>query len=152
MPILQERDYVVYDPEVIILYVDERYPSPALLPIYPVDRARTRLAMKRIDKEWYSILAFIKDNLNTEKGNQAKKALLDSFKAIEPIFSENEFFMSEAMTLADCALAALLYALPQIEVDIKGLKEIEKYAARLFERESFQQTLPKKKNANRKLV
>ena len=144
LPILKERDYIVYEPEVVLLYMDERYPAPSLLPNYPVERARTRLSMTRIDREWYSILNFIKESTNKEKIKEAKKALVDSFKAIEPIFSENEFFMSDNITLADCGLAALLHALPTVGVEVDdSLGEISKYAQRLFARESFQRTLPK---------
>ncbi|WP_395946678.1 glutathione S-transferase N-terminal domain-containing protein [Caedibacter taeniospiralis] len=145
LPILKERDYVIYEPEVVMLYIDERYPSPSLLPNYPVERARTRLAMTRIDREWYSLLNFILlGEADTKKVEEAKVALVDSFRAIEPIFSENEFFMSDSMTLADCSLAALLHALPEQGIPLdESLGEITRYAERIFARESFQRTLPK---------
>ncbi|WP_116963119.1 glutathione S-transferase N-terminal domain-containing protein [Fastidiosibacter lacustris] len=144
LPILKERDYVIYDPEVVMLYIDERYPAPSLLPNYPVERARTRLAMKRIDREWYLLLNFILAAIDKAKVEEAKAALVDSFRAIEPIFSENEFFMSDTMTLADCSLAALLHALPKQGIALdESLGEISKYAERIFARESFQRTLPK---------
>ncbi|WP_100550557.1 glutathione S-transferase N-terminal domain-containing protein [Caedibacter taeniospiralis] len=145
LPILKERDYVIYEPEVVMLYIDERYPSPSLLPNYPVERARTRLAMTRIDREWYSLLNFILlGEADTKKVEEAKIALVDSFRAIEPIFSENEFFMSDSMTLADCSLAALLHALPEQGIPLdESLGEITRYAERIFARESFQRTLPK---------
>ncbi|MBK2124511.1 glutathione S-transferase N-terminal domain-containing protein [Fangia hongkongensis] len=144
LPILKERDHVIYDPEVVMLYIDERYPAPSLLPNYPVERARTRLAMVRIEREWYSILHFIMTSKDKKKVDEAKSALIDSFKAIEPIFSENEFFMSDTMTLADCSLAALLHILPSIGITLdKSLGEINNYAERIFARESFQRTMPK---------
>ena len=144
LPILKERDYVIYDPEVVMLYIDERYPAPSLLPNYPVERARTRLAMTRIDREWYSLLNFILYGVDEKKVEEAKVALVDSFRAIEPIFSENEFFMSDSMTLADCSLAALLHALPNQGIPLdESLGDITKYAERIFARESFQRTLPK---------
>ena len=58
-PILKERDHIIYDPEVVLLYIDERYPTPSLLPNYPVEKARTRLAMTRVEREWYSVVNFI---------------------------------------------------------------------------------------------
>ncbi|WP_162902199.1 glutathione S-transferase N-terminal domain-containing protein [Facilibium subflavum] len=144
LPILKERDHIIYHPEIIMLYIDERYPAPSLLPNYPVERARTRLAMKRIDREWYSIINFILTSNEKAKVEEAKTALIDSFKAIEPIFSENEFFMSDTMTLADCSLAALLHALPKVGIELDAsLGEINSYANRIFARESFQRTLPK---------
>lgn len=144
LPILKERDYIIYHTEVVMLYIDERYPAPSLLPNYPVERARRRLAMTRIDREWYSLLNFILCGIDQKKTKEAKVALVDSFRAIEPIFSENEFFMSDSMTLADCSLAALLHALPALGIPLDdSLGDITKYAERIFTRESFKRTLPK---------
>lgn len=145
LPILKERDYVIYNQEVLMLYIDERYPAPSLLPNYPVERARTSLAMTRIDREWYSLLHFILWSHDQKKVEAAKIALIDSFISVEPIFSENEFFMSDSMSLADCSLAALLYALTQNGVKLNdSLGSITKYAERIFSRDSFQRTLPKR--------
>lgn len=146
LPVLKEREHIIYHPEIVMLYIDERYPSPALLPGYPVERARMRLAMLRIKREWYSIVQFIQgsEDQNEPKVKDSKAALLDSFKAIEPIFSDNEFFMSETMTLADCSLSALLFALPKIGIQLdEDLGAISLYAKRMFGRESFQRSLPK---------
>ena len=144
LPILKEREHIIYDSETVMLYIDERYPAPSLLTNYPVERARTRLAMRRIDREWYSLLKFILWGKDRNKVSEAKKALVDSFRAIEPIFSENEFFMSDSMTLADCSLTALLYTLFSQDIITEGsLGEVSKYANRIFSRESFQRTLPK---------
>ena len=141
-PILKGRNYVIYDPEVILLYIDERYPTPPLLPSYPVEKARTRLAMIRIEREWYSIVNYILSSENPAKIKMAKIALIDSFKAIEPIFAENKFFMSDTMTLADCSLAALLHVLPSVGIKLdSSLGGVSLYAERVFMRESFQRTL-----------
>ena len=147
LPVLKERDHIIYDPEVVLLYIDERYPTPSLLPNYPVEKARTRLAMTRVEREWYSIVNFILSSKDIVKIKAAKKALIESFKAIGPIFAENEFFMSDAMTLADCSLAALLHVLPKIGIALDtSLGEISHYAERIFLRESFQRTLKKTLN------
>lgn len=143
LPILKERDNLIHDPEVIMLYIDERYPFPSLLPNYPVERARTRLAMIRIDRECYSILNYIMSGMEEDKIKEAKIALIDTFKAIEPIFSENEFFMSDTMTLADCSLASLLYIIPDYGIPLdRKLGAISRYAQFIFTRHSFQRTLP----------
>jgi stringent starvation protein A len=137
LPILKERDVYFYDSRIIMFYLDERYPSPSLMPQYPVLRAKTRLALMRIDRDWYSILGML--NQKNEQAIKARNALIDSFTAISPIFAETEFFMSEELTIADGALSVLLKHL-----DIHGIKldhcaEISKYAQRMFSRESFKQ-------------
>lgn len=55
IPTLLDRDLVLYDAGVITEYLDERYPHPPLMPVDPVSRARLRLAMHRLMKDWYSL-------------------------------------------------------------------------------------------------
>lgn len=39
LPTLLDRDLVLYESVVIMEYLDERFPHPPLLPVYPVARA-----------------------------------------------------------------------------------------------------------------
>jgi stringent starvation protein A len=139
LPILKERDKTFYDAKVIMYYLDERYPSPSLMPQYPVVRAKTRLALMRIERDWYTMMKLIETK--SDRTEEAKEALKDSFTAIAPIFAESEFFMSDEMTLADGALAVLLHRLPSYGVILDKKNEVQKYADRMFVREAFQQSL-----------
>ena len=56
LPILVDRDLALHDPSVMMEYLDERFPHPPLLPVYPVARANSRTLMLRIDKEWCPIV------------------------------------------------------------------------------------------------
>ena len=56
VPTLVDRDLVLYDSRVIIEYLDERFPHPPLMPVDPVTRAQFRLALYRIEKDWYSLV------------------------------------------------------------------------------------------------
>jgi len=49
VPILDDG-FVLPESEVIMAYLDERYPEPALLPSDPVARARARLLVHRFDQ------------------------------------------------------------------------------------------------------
>lgn len=135
LPILQERELYFYDARTIMFYIDERFPAPSLMPQYPVLKAKTRLALMRIDRDWYTILEMImsKDN-NADK---AKSALIDSFKAIAPIFAETDYFMSEELTLADGALTILLKYLKLYGVSFESESKVQEYATRMFNRDSF---------------
>ena len=53
VPTLVDRDLVLYDSRVIIEYLDERFPHPPLMPVDPVTRAQFRLALYRIERDWY---------------------------------------------------------------------------------------------------
>ena len=140
LPVLKERESVIYDPNIIMYYVDERYPAPPLMSTYPVLRAKTRLTITRIDKDWYSLYRLAAQG--TDKAPEACSALKDSFKALSQIFAETPYFMSDEITLADCALTALLWYLPTIGIDLtEDLGAVQDYAKRMFERDAFQKSL-----------
>ena len=58
LPTLVDRDLVLYDAKVISEYIDERYPHPPMLPVEPVSRGKSRLALYRMEKDWYSCLLY----------------------------------------------------------------------------------------------
>ncbi|HZO62510.1 MAG TPA: glutathione S-transferase family protein [Gaiellaceae bacterium] len=49
VPVLEEEDFLLPESEVIMQYLEERYPEPALLPADPAARARIRLVIHRFD-------------------------------------------------------------------------------------------------------
>ena len=71
LPTLADRDLVLYESNVIMEYLDERFPHPPLLPVYPVQRALSRLWITRVEKEWSSKL----DLLMLGKGREAALTL-----------------------------------------------------------------------------
>ena len=53
LPTLVDRDDLsLYESKVIMEYIDERFPHPPLLPVYPVARAKSRLWMYRLERDW----------------------------------------------------------------------------------------------------
>jgi RNA polymerase-associated protein len=141
VPTLIDRELGLYQANIIMEYLDERFPHPPLMPVYPVMRGRSRLMMHRIDTDWYSLAEKIINN--TADAAQARKELTEALLAIAPIFNEAPYFMSEEFSLVDCYLAPLLWRLPEfgIELNGSGAKELKEYMIRLFERESFQASL-----------
>ena len=125
-------------------YLDERFPHPPLLPVYPVARAESRLFMYRVERDWCSLVDTI---LYSSKGSDvavARRDLGDSLTALSPIFAEKPFFMSEEFTLVDCCIAPILWRLPALGVDIKASKQTKPlygYMDSLFGREAFQESL-----------
>ena len=144
LPTLIDRDLVLYESRIIMEYLDERFPHPPLLPVYPVARAESRLLIHRIEKDWCALVDSI---LTTRSDNVMKKAtkeLKDSITGIAPIFAEKPFFMSEEFTLVDCCIAPILWRLPSLGVDIRSSKQTKPllaYMDELFARESFQESL-----------
>jgi len=142
VPTLVDRELVLYNSLIIMEYLDERFPHPPLMPVYPVARGSSRLMMHRIEKDWYSLVATIENGTSAEAG-KARKELAEGLLALAPLFAEYPFFMSEEFSLVDCYLAPLLWRLPVLGVELsgRGAKELKTYMIRLFERDSFQASL-----------
>lgn len=143
LPTLLDRELVLYEPNVMMEYLDERFPHPPLLPVYPVARAESRLYMYRIQRDWCDLADTILTAEDADVAEEARKALRDSLVAVSPIFGEKDFFMSEEFTLVDCCIAPLLWRLEILGVELPEAqcKDLLKYMERLFERESFQISL-----------
>ena len=140
VPTLVDRDLVLYAPLVIMEYLDERFPHPPLMPVDPVSRAKMRLMLYRVKKDWDSLVDTIL--AGGKDADPARKGLRDSLVTVSPVFEASQFFMSEEFSLLDCNVAALLWRLPHLGIELpaqaKGLKA---YAERMFKRESFVNSL-----------
>ncbi|CDH00084.1 stringent starvation protein A [Xenorhabdus bovienii] len=138
VPTLVDRELTLYDSRIIMEYLDERFPHPPLMPVYPVARGSSRLMMHRIEKNWYSLMYKIQGG-NTQETNAARKQLAEELLAMAPIFRDMPFFMSEEFSLVDCYLSPLLWRLPVLGVELSGpgAKDIQVYMQRVFERDAF---------------
>jgi len=144
LPTLVDRDLVLYESSVIMEYLDERFPHPPLLPVYPVARAQSRLFMYRIQRDWCGYVDTIVAGRSKDTViDRARKELRESLIAIAPIFGEKAFFMSEEFTLVDCCVGPILWRLPVLGIELppKHGKPIRNYMDNLFSRESFQASL-----------
>ena len=138
VPTLVDRDLTLYDPHIIMEYLDERFPHPPLLPVYPVARGTSRQLMHRIQNDWYSLMSKIENGSAQEAAN-ARRQLSEELIAVSPVFAEMEFFMSEEFSLVDCYLAPLLWRLPVlgIELNPSSSKYLQLYMQRVFARDAF---------------
>ena len=139
MPILIDRELVLYKARIIMEYLDERFPHPPLLPVYPVARAETRKMLYRIEKDWYSIMNEIQTSADP---SAARELLLDSLIGLDPLFLDTPYFLSEELSLLDCALAPLLWRLPKLGVIVPEEAEgLQSYMVRVFNRPCFESSL-----------
>ena len=144
LPTLIDRDLVLYESTVIMEYLDERFPHPPLLPVYPVARAESRLFVHRIQKDWCGYV----DNIVAGRSkdtviDKSRKELKESLMAIAPVFSAKPYFMSDEFTLVDCCVAPILWRLPVLGIELppKHGKPIHDYMERMFQRDTFQASL-----------
>lgn len=143
VPTLVDRDLALYESTVIMEYLDERYPHPPLMPVYPVARANTRLLMHRIQRDWCSLVDRVLDNRQKEADRAlARKELRESLTGVSPLFAEKSFFLSEEMSLVDCCLLPVLWRLPVLGIELpRPAKPLLDYMERSFAREAFQASL-----------
>jgi len=142
VPTLVDRDLTLYDSRVIIEYLDERFPHPPLMPVDPVTRAQFRLALFRIETDWYSIAEEAEHSNDGKLGTKSRKLLRESILQSTELFGARPYFLSEEFSLVDCTIAPLLWRLPAYGVDLGADAEpIEDYMNRVFARRSFQQGL-----------
>ncbi len=142
VPTLIDRDLVLYRSQIIMEYLDERFPHPPLLPVYPVARAKSRLMIARIDKDWYSLVEKIQGG-DASVVEVARKQLTESLLAVAPLFSNSRYFLNEEYSLIDCCIVPILWRLTSLGINLSSLKGkgILTYAERMFERQAFQASL-----------
>ena len=138
VPTLVDRDLSLYETKVMMEYLDERFPHPPLLPVYPVSRALHRQFMHRIDRDWCEKVDLIL--AGGKPATAARKELRDSLLGLAPVFVDQPFFMHSEYTLVDCCLAPLLWRLKVLDIKLpntKQAKPIQAYMKRIFERPAF---------------
>lgn len=142
VPTLVDRDLVLYDSRVIVEYLDERFPHPPLMPVDPVTRAQFRLALFRIETDWYELADQFEPEGERRLASKSRKMLRESILASVELFAAERFFLSEDFSLVDCSIAPILWRLPIYGIELGSQAEaIESYMKRVFERPSFQDSL-----------
>ena len=118
----------------------QRFPHPPLMPVDPVSRGRNRLMLHRIERDWYSLADQI--SAGGKDVETARKALRDSLLSAMPIFDSKPFFMSDELSLIDCAIMPLLWRLPHYGIQLPGsAKALNKYMDQMFRRNAFKASL-----------
>ena len=146
LPILVHRELVLYHNAVIFEYLEERYQQYKLLPDTPIERAKYRQLIWRIQSDWLkqaTILLTHPDSLDITQAQHAHKALSDSLVTLSPLFAHQPFFLSEKLGLCDCLLASMLYRLKQmdIELPVHLTRPLRQYMQRMFARPAFQASI-----------
>lgn len=137
---LVDRELVLFEPQIIMEYLDERFPHPPLTPVDPVAQASNRLYRYRIRRDIYEPMYQIIQGGPQE--DTARKALRDSLTTLSPIFAQRNFFMSDDYSLVDIFLAPILWRLPYYKIKLPAsAKPLLKFADRLFQRDAFDASL-----------
>jgi RNA polymerase-associated protein len=136
LPTLVDRDLVLYDSRIIIEYLDERFPHPPLMPVDPVSRAQFRLALHRIERDWYGIAAKLdKQGPDGPDAPRLRGELRDFIVQTADFVRNKPYFVSDELSLVDVTIAPLLWRLPRYRIELpKESAPLLKYANLLFSR------------------
>lgn len=102
-----DRELTLWESRIIMEYLDERFPHPPLMPVYPVARGESRLYMHRIEKDWYTLMNTI-INGSASEADAARKQLREELLAIAPVFGQKPYFLSDEFSfgrLLSCSAA-----------------------------------------------
>jgi RNA polymerase-associated protein len=143
LPTLVERDLAVFDSRIIIEYVDERYPHPPLMPVDPITRARFKVIMYRIERDWYSLVGDIEQVADRKRAENARQTLHDVILANVEVFRAQPYFQSGEFTLIDATIAPVLWRLPSwgIKLARQAADAVLQYEHRVFMRPAFRRSL-----------
>src|SRR5512135_381265 len=150
VPVLVERDLILYEANIINEYIDERFPHPQLMPPDPVMRARARLFLHRFEQELFCHIAGLESN-NAKVADKARAAVRENLTQIAPVFSKQKFMLGDEFSMLDVAIAPLLWRLDHYGIQLgKDAAPLMKYAERLFSRQGFIDALTPSEKAMRK--
>lgn len=137
-PTLIDRDVALYDPCIMLEYLDERYPHPALMPASPGERARLRLMLSQLCQNWQPLIG----QLQGRNPAKARRTLQEDITVMAPLLTDGEFAYGQQLSLLDCFLLPFLWRLPALGVKLPAsAAAVDRYARRLFARPAFQASL-----------
>lgn len=144
VPILVERELILYESNIINEYIDERFPHPQLMPADPTMRARTRLFLFNFERELFSQVAILEDRneVDAKAQEKARQKIRDGLAQIAPILTKNKYMLGEEFSMLDVAIAPLLWRLDHYGIELpKSAAPIQKYGERVFSRPAFIEAL-----------
>ena len=142
LPTLIDRELILYDSRVIVEYLDERYPHPPLMPVSPVERAKLRLGLVTIERDFVEPAVALDLVLGTRVENAHRKKLKSLLTSSADLFEIQRFFLSDDFTIVDCVIAPILWRLDLFGIELTdNQKSISSYMERVFSRAAFKESM-----------
>ncbi|MET0218341.1 MAG: glutathione S-transferase N-terminal domain-containing protein [Burkholderiales bacterium] len=149
VPVLVDRDLILYESNIINEYIDDRFPHPQLMPADPVMRARARLFLYRFEQELFSHIEPVEKNLKS--ADKSRAVIRDNLVQIAPVFARQKFMLGEEFSMLDVAIAPLMWRLDHYNIALpKQAAPLMKYAERIFARPAFIEALTPSEKVMRK--
>ena len=136
VPVLVDRDLVLYESNIINEYIDERFPHPQLMPPDPIMRARARQLLHTMEIELFSHIEALEKNLKS--ADKSRAHVRDRLVELTPVFTKQKFMLGDEFSMLDVAIAPLLWRLEHYAIELpKTAAPLLKYAERIFSRQGF---------------
>lgn len=137
VPVLVDRDLVLYDANIINEYIDERFPHPQLMPPDPILRARARQLLHTFEQELFAHIETLEKNQKSA-ADKSRAHVRDQLVQFAPIFIKQKFMLGDEFSMLDVAIAPLLWRLEHYGIELpKAASAIMKYGERIFSRQGF---------------
>ena len=139
VPILQDRDLVLFNARVINEYLDERFPHPQLMPAGPTNRARARLFLYLFEREIFTHVRTLEAvDLPESEYEKARNTLRDQLTLIALRLNTSKYMMGDEYSLLDISMAPVLWRLSHWGIEMpRSAAPIMTYGERLFARPAF---------------
>ena len=149
VPVLVERELILYEPNIINEYIDERFPHPQLMPADPIMRARARQLLSTMEREIFAFIEPLEKNAKT--ADKARTEIRNRLTELAPMFTKQKFMLGDDFSMLDVAIAPLLWRLDHYGIDLpKTAAPLMKYAERIFSRQGFIDALTPSEKVMRK--
>jgi len=150
VPVLVERDLVLYEANIINEYIDERFPHPQLMPADPAMRARARLFLHRFENELFCHIDAIEHG-QQKVADKARQTVRDNLTQISVLFAKQKYMLGDEFSMLDVSIAPLLWRLNHYGIQLgKEAAPLMKYAERLFSRPAYIEAMTPAEKAMRK--
>ncbi|MDP2822565.1 MAG: glutathione S-transferase N-terminal domain-containing protein [Sulfuritalea sp.] len=136
VPVLVDRDLVLYESNIINEYIDERFPHPQLMPPDPQTRAKARQLLFTMEQELFSYIDALEKNLKS--ADKSRGHIRDRLVELAPMFNKQKFLLGDDFSMLDVAIAPLLWRLDHYGIELpKTAAPLMKFAERIFSRQGF---------------
>lgn len=138
VPVLVDRELVLFEPNIINEYIDERFPHPQLMPPDPILRARARQLLQTLENELFRHMRVLEEAQEEAPRDQARQTIRNQLVQLAPILNRQKYLFGEDYSMIDVAMAPLLWRLEHYGIALPAAASpIMKYAERLFSRQGF---------------
>lgn len=143
VPILVDRDMVLYEPDIILQYIDDRFPSQPLIPTQAREKAHFRMELWRMKLNLVDLVDSILKEKNKYRAAEMSRTLRTRLVEFSTQYLVNDLYHSEPrqLTMLDCILAPVLLRLPamgiQLRSNVAKYQPLRRYMQTIFTEKPF---------------